>query len=171
MKYTWRTICGKNTVQIIVLLCATSFMIGLAACSASMIAAILVNSVVYVQKISINSLIILVFVLVLCFIFIIIFRKITVKKLIYIRENLEERVFTAFLNDSILEEYDKEGEVISNITEDKNKIINFLENNLSELIESIVVSAFMGIMVFCVNKVLFIYVLLFSVISASSYLY
>lgn len=171
MKYTWRTICGKNTVQIIVLLCATSFMIGLAACSASMIAAILVNSVVYVQKISINSLIILVFVLVLCFIFIIFFRKIIVKKLIYIRENLEERVFTAFLNDSILEEYDKEGEVISNITEDKNKIINFLENNLSELIESIVVSAFMGIMVFCVNKVLFIYVLLFSVISASSYLY
>ena len=92
-------------------------------------------------------------------------RKITLTKLVRIREKIEEKIFEQFLEQSILES-DYDGKLISMITEDKNKIVDFIENQLSELIESIVISMIMGGIVLHLDRVLFFCILICSVISA-----
>ena len=142
-KYNWRMVCGKDKWNIIVLLLVTASLIGMAAYSASMIAAILVNLIVYEKNIDTHNLKVLIGAFCASFCLIGLLRKITLTKLVRIREKIEEKIFEQFLEQSILES-DYDGKLISMITEDKNKIVDFIENQLSELIESIVISMIMG---------------------------
>lgn len=169
-KYNWRMVCGKDKWNIIVLLLVTASLIGMAAYSASMIAAILVNLIVYEKNIDTHNLKVLIGAFCASFCLIGLLRKITLTKLVRIREKIEEKIFEQFLEQSILES-DYDGKLISMITEDKNKIVDFIENQLSELIESIVISMIMGGIVLHLDRVLFFCILICSVISASSYIY
>lgn len=169
-KYNWRMVCGKDKWKIIVLLLSTASLIGMAAYSASMIAAILVNLIVYEKNVDTQNLKLLIGAFLISFCLIGFLRKIIITKLVRIRERIEEKIFIQFLNQNILES-DYDGKLISMITEDKNKIIDFIENQLSELIESIVISIIMGGIVLYLDRVLFFCVLICSVISASSYIY
>lgn len=133
-KYNWRMVCGKDKWKIIVLLLSTASLIGMAAYSASMIAAILVNLIVYEKNVDTQNLKLLIGAFLISFCLIGFLRKIIITKLVRIRERIEEKIFIQFLNQNILES-DYDGKLISMITEDKNKIIDFIENQLSELIE------------------------------------
>ena len=153
-KYNWRMVCGKDKWKIIVLLLSTASLIGMAAYSASMIAAILVNLIVYEKNVDTQNLKLLIGAFLISFCLIGFLRKIIITKLVRIRERIEEKIFIQFLNQNILES-DYDGKLISMITEDKNKIIDFIENQLSELIESIVISIIMGGIVLYLDRVLF----------------
>lgn len=167
-KYTWGEVCGKDKWKIIVLLCLIAICIGLVAYSASMIAAKLVNFIVYEKKQNLYDTIVFLIIFLVNFFLISYLRKLSIKILVGIREKIEEKIFVELLNKSILE-YDYNGKTMSAITEDKNKIIAFIENSLSDLIESIVISFLMGAIVLYIDKILFLCVLLCSIISASSY--
>lgn len=169
-KYTWGEVCGKDKWKIIVLLSSIAMCIGLVAYSASMIAAILVNLIVYEQKQKLYNVAIFSIIFLINFFLIGYLRKISIKILVGIREKIEEKIFVELLNKNILES-DYSGKTMSAITEDKNKIIDFIENSLSDLIEAIVISLLMGTIVLYLDKILFVCVLTCSIISASSYFY